>query len=52
MKRVLKSTNGMWKPGQKDKQPADMEYEMYLTFSLEGNKEDAMCCFAQQTRIV
>ncbi|MFV0592863.1 MAG: energy transducer TonB [Draconibacterium sp.] len=50
MTRVLKSTNGMWKPGLRDEQPSNMEYEMYLTFSLENNVEDAKAIFIELTK--
>lgn len=37
--RVLKSTNGMWKPGIKDGIPVSMEQEVSIVFSMSGNAE-------------
>jgi TonB family protein len=33
--RVLKSTDGMWKPGKNDNTPVDMEKEVSITFQME-----------------
>lgn len=53
--RVLKSTNGMWKPGIRDGIPVAMEQEVSIVFSLSGNAEEtnkkflkvATSCFTQ-----
>jgi tetratricopeptide (TPR) repeat protein len=48
MLRALKTTEGMWKPGIRDGQPVDMEYELFLTFALQSNSEEAKTAFLKE----
>jgi TonB family protein len=39
---VLKTTDGMWIPGTKNGQPADMEMELPFTFCVTGNSDESV----------